>query len=324
MKLPRRQFLYLAAGCATLPAISRIARAQAYPSRPVKIIAPTGPGNAPDVIARVVSDQLSRLWGQQVVVENRPGASGAIAVRAAAAAVPDGYTLYFAISSNFVSLPILQPSLQHDVGRDFVPIGFVGEQPMVIAISPSLRVNSLSELVALSKKRQGEINCAVLQRLTLPHLAVELLRSASGADLTVVNYPATSAGLNDLLGGRVQVIIDGMAPLAGMMKAGSVTTLATMSTQRLPNFPDLPTVSETLPGVRAIGWLALMGPPGTPDMIVRNVSEKLGVALGQPDLKQRFEDLATFVRPMSPTELSDFIRGEQELWKPVLARANAK
>ena len=324
MKLPRRQFLYLAAGCATLPAISRIARAQAYPSRPVKIIAPTGPGNAPDVIARVVSDQLSRLWGQQVVVENRPGASGAIAVRAAAAAVPDGYTLYFAISSNFVSLPILQPSLQHDVGRDFVPIGFVGEQPMVIATAPSLRVNSLSELIALSKKRQGEIKCAVLQRLTIPHLAAELLRSASGADLTVVNYPATSAGLNDLLGGRVQVIIDGMAPLAGMIRAGSVTVLATMSTQRLPNFPDLPTVAETLPGVRAIGWNALMGPPGTPDMIARNVSEKLGAALGQPDLKHRFEDLATFVRPMSPTELSSFIRGEQELWKPVLARANAK
>ena len=238
--------------------------------------------------------------------------------------VPDGYTLYFAISSNFVSLPILQPDLRHDVGRDFVPIGFVGEQPMVIATAPSLRVNSLSELIALSKKRQGEINCAVLRRLTIPHLAAELLRSASGADLTVVNYPATSAGLNDLLGGRVQVIIDGMASLAGMIKAGSVTVLATMSTQRLPNFPDLPTVAETLPGVRAIGWNALMGPPGTPDMIARNVSEKLGVALGQPDLQQRFEDLATFVRPMSPTELSDFIRGEQELWKPVLARANAK
>ena len=149
MKLPRRNFLHLATGAAALPALLRVASAETYPSRPVKIIAPTAPGNAPDAIARIVSDQLSRLWGQQVVVENRPGASGAIAVRAAAAAVPDGCTLYFAISSNFVSLPILQPNLQHNVGRDFVPIGFVGEQPRVIATSPSLRVNSLSELIAL-------------------------------------------------------------------------------------------------------------------------------------------------------------------------------
>jgi tripartite-type tricarboxylate transporter receptor subunit TctC len=318
----------LAVGCLCALAIAtaalRAVHAQSYPTGPVKIIVGTGPGASPDVIARVVADHLSRHWGQQVVVLNQPGAGGALAIRAAGSAPPDGATLYLALASNFVALPEMQANLPFDVARDFVPVGYVGEHPMVIAASPSLGIGTLPELIALAKKRPGELNVAAGNRGSILHFTAEWLRSASGIDATLVHYPGAPQALTDILGGRVHAIVDAASGLAGSISGGSIKALAVASEQRLPTHPGLPTVAETLPGFMAMGWFALMAPPKTPEATARKVSDDLRAILERPELKQRFLDLGTYLRPMSPAELSGFIADQQRIWKPVIAETAAR
>jgi tripartite-type tricarboxylate transporter receptor subunit TctC len=253
-------------------------------------------------------------------VVNNPGAGGVIAMRAAGTAAPDGYTLYAAITSNFVALPEVKKNQPFDLARDFTPIGLIYEQPMMVAVSPSLNVNSLAELFALADRRRGELNLAVLSRGGLPHLTGELLRRASGADFTVVHYPGAPQALTDILAGNSHVLIDGLSALSGSVSGGSLKALAAASPRRLPDFPDLPTVAETLPGFRAIGWSALMAPPATPEPIARKVSEGLRAVLARPEVQQRLRDIGTYTHPTSPVELRRFIHEEQERWKPVIAQ----
>jgi len=305
-------------------AASPAARTQSYPPGPVKIIVGVGPGASPDVISRVVADHLGRLWGQQVVVLNQPGAGGALAIRAAGNAPPDGATLYLALASNFIALPEMQANLPFDVARDFVPIGYVGEHPMLIAASPTLGVSTLPELIALAKKRPGELNIAAGNRGSILHFTAEWLRSASGIDAALVHYPGAPQALTDILGGRVHAIVDAASGLAGSISGGSIKALAVASEQRLPTQPGLPTVAETLPGFMAMGWFALMAPPKTPDAIARKVSDDLRTVLERPEFKQRFLDLGTYQRPMSPAELAAFIADQQRIWKPVITETAAK
>jgi tripartite-type tricarboxylate transporter receptor subunit TctC len=305
-------------------AASPAAQAQTYPTGAVKIIIGVGAGASPDVIGRVVADQLSRLWGQQVIVINQPGAGGALAIRAAGNAPPDGATLYLALGSNFVALPEMQASLPFDVARDFVPIGYVGEHPMVIAVSPALGVSTLPELIALAKKRPGELNVAAGNPGSILHLTAEWLRSASGIDVTLVHYPGAPQALTDILGGRVHAIVDATSGLAGSISGGSIKALAVASERRLPTHPGLPTVAETLPGFMAMGWFALMAPPKTPEATARRISDDLRTVLERGELKQRFLDLGTYLRPMSPAELASFIADQQRIWKPVIAETAAR
>src|SRR5215467_5511705 len=292
--------------------------AEVYPDRPVKLVTQGAAGSGPDVIGRIVSDHLGRLWGQQIVIINQPGAGGSAAARMAAGAAPDGYTLYMAATSTFLVMPEIFPNLPIDLERDFVRIGLIGEQPMIFGAAPSLGVASLPELVALSKKRPGELLYAANARGTFPHLTVERLRKETGADLTFIPYPGAAAGLQDLMGGRISMIVESIGPLAGAIASGSVKVLAAASPQRLPNFPDLPTVAETVPGFAAMGWFALMAPTGTPEPIVRKVNQDLRVVLEQAELKQKFLDVGTYARPMSPVETAEFIRSEQQVWRPVV------
>lgn len=294
------------------------AAAQDYPSKPVRIIMSPPAGNGPDVVGRIVADHLSKIWGQQAVVINQPGAGGALAVRAAGTALPDGHNLYFAVSSNFIALPELQAKLPFDVARDFVPIGFVGEQPFVVGVSPRLGVDSLSDLIALSKRKPGEINLAVGGRGGLPHLTGEWLRRASGSDMTVIHYPGLPQALTDLMAGRVHVYIESLSALAGAIAGAQIKPLAVTSKQRLPNRPDLPTVAETIPEFAAMGWFALMAPPATPQTYALKVSNDLRTALARPGLLQRFLELGTYTRPMSPAELKDFIQTQKQIWRPVI------
>jgi tripartite-type tricarboxylate transporter receptor subunit TctC len=210
------------------------AKAETYPSAPVKIIMPTGAGSGPDVIGRIAADHLSRLWGHQPVIVNHPGATGGIAMRVAGNAAPDGYTLLQALGSSFFALPEVQSKFPFDLLRDFVPIGLVGEQPMVIAAASSLGVNSLPDLIALARKRPGGINIAVLSRGGLPHLTAEWLRAASKAEITSVHYPGTPQALNDVLTGRVDALVEALPALAGAISSGSLKLLALGSPQRLP------------------------------------------------------------------------------------------
>ncbi len=295
------------------------AAAQTFPSAPVKLIVTTGAGGAPDVIARIVAEGLSRRWNQQVFVANHPGAAGSIGMKVAGGSPPDGYTLLFALSSSFVALPEIAKDYPYDLVRDFVSIGYVCEQPMAVAVPTSLGINTLGELIEHVKKRPGQINVAVLSRGGIPHLTSEWIKSAAGLEWTSVNYPGTPAGLSDVMGGRVQVIMDGLPSLAGAINGGQLKLVAVGSAKRLPNRPETPTIAETLPAIpRALGWFALMAPPGTPEPVARKISEDLRAVLSEPAMKKRFEDIASYINPMSPAELKDYIRTEQSLWKPVI------
>jgi tripartite-type tricarboxylate transporter receptor subunit TctC len=307
-------FLFIAAAAFAIRSVD----ARDYPTRPVKLMTQGAAGSGPDVVARIVFDQLGRLWGQQVVVINAPGAGGSAAARQAASAPADGYTLYMPAASTFIVMSEMFPTLPFDITRDFARIGFVAEQPFVIAVSPSLGTNSLAEFIALSKRKAGEINYAANSRGTLPHLTAERFRAATGADLTFIPYPGAAAGMQDVVGGRVSMIVEGLGTLMGGIQSGTLKPLAVTSLQRLSNFPDLPTVAETIPGFIATGWFALLAPAGTPEPIVRQVSGDLRRVVEMPEVKKKLADLATFTQPMSPEETTAFVRSEQETWKPVV------
>jgi tripartite-type tricarboxylate transporter receptor subunit TctC len=215
-------------------------------------------------------------------------------------------------------MPEMFPSLKIDMLGDFTPIGFVAEQPMVIAVSPSLGVNTLSELVALSKAKPGTLNFAANARGTIPHLTAERIKSQTGADMTHIPYPGAAAGLQDLMGGRIAVIVEGLGTLLGPIQSGSLKALAISSSKRLPEFPNLPTIAETLPGFEATGWFALVAPRGTPDEIVQQSHRDLNVVLELPAVKDRLAALGTIVRPMSIADTTAYLRKEQEVWRPVV------
>jgi tripartite-type tricarboxylate transporter receptor subunit TctC len=304
--------------CTAVVGIVPTASAEVYPAQPVKIIIQAAAGNGPDVLARIVADRLTELWGQQALVVNRPGAGGIIAGQAAATAKPDGYTLYMPSSSTFVVLPVIHPKLPFNLERDFTPIGLIGQQPMVIAASPALGVSSLKDLIALAKQRPGDISYAALNRGTLPHLTSELFRRHAKIDMTYIPYPGTPQALHDIKGGRISVIFDSLPALFGGLQAGTVKALGIAAATRLPILPDVPTVAETLPGFLALSWFPLLAPKGTPDHIVQKVSSDLRLVLKHQKLRERFETFGTSVRPMSPQELSEFIRNEQQRWSPVV------
>jgi tripartite-type tricarboxylate transporter receptor subunit TctC len=290
-----------------------------YPNRAVKIILDSAAGSTPDVALRFVADRLGQSWGQQVLVVNQPGAGGSIAARAAADSAPDGYTLYQPVLSTFVALPGPAPNIPLEVPRDFAPIGFVAQNPMFVAVVPSLGVGTLPELIALAKKRPGEIPYAVTGVGRLTHLTGELLQIRAAIKLLLVPYTGGPAhALNDIMGGRVSLIIEGYSGIAGAIRAGQLRPIAVGSAQRLPDFPDLPTVAETLPGFAATGWQVLVAPVGTPEAVIRKVSEDLRQVVGEADFQKKIATLGSYARPMSPAEVTAFIAGEQRMWKPVL------
>jgi tripartite-type tricarboxylate transporter receptor subunit TctC len=302
---------------ATSVAFASPTQAQTYPSKPVKIISQSPAGNGPDVIGRIVADRLAQTWGQQVLMVNRPGAGGALAAQSAVTAERDGYTLYQGNASSMLVMPLTQ-NLSFDLGRDLAPAGLMGEEPFLIAVAPSLGVNTLPELIALAKKRPGEIMYAASGRGSMPNLVGELFRSSAGIDLTYVPYPSTAQALHDIMGGRISMVVNPLSGLSGAIEGGTLKLLATTSAQRLPNLPDLPAVAELIPGFAGSGWFTLMAPTGTPDEIVQKVSRDLRTVLSQPTVQTRFEQLGIYVRPMTPTEVTTFIHGEQAIWTRVV------
>jgi tripartite-type tricarboxylate transporter receptor subunit TctC len=319
-----RLFLALAASVLAAFANAIPAAAQSYPTAPVKLIVTTGAGASPDVIARILGDALSKRWSQQVFVTNHPGAAGAIGMKVAGTAPADGHSVLFAMSSSFVALPEVSKGFPYDLGRDFVPIGFVCEQPMAVAVPASLGVSTLAEFIAYAKQRPGQVNVAVLSRGGIPHLTSEWIKNEAKLDYSSVHYPRTPAGLADVIGGRMQAIIDGLPSLAGSIAGGQLKLIAVGSAKRLPNRPETPTIAETLPGIpRALGWFALMATPGTPEPVAKRISDDLRAVLNDPVIKQRFEDIASYTNPMTPAELQNYIRTEQALWKPVIEKIAA-
>jgi len=310
----------------TLSATS-VAYAQAgnYPDKPVTIISDAAAGASPDVAARFIAEGLGKIWGQQVVVINHPGANGSIAARSAAEAAPDGYTLLTPALSTFVALPTVAPNLPVKLPRDFLPIGFIADQPMFIAVDPSLGITTLSQLIDRAKKEPGKISIALTGIGRMTHLTGVLLQER--ADIKLLSVPYTrgpASALGDVASGRVSLIIEGYSGIIGAVNAGQVKLIAVASPERLPEFPDLPTVAETIPSFSAAGWLALVAPIGTPAPIINKVSADLSKVVSDADIKKRLAATGSYSRAMTPEEVLAFVAKQQETWLPVLQRISTQ
>jgi tripartite-type tricarboxylate transporter receptor subunit TctC len=309
----------LCCGLLALAAADAPAAAQPYPSGPVKIISDSAPGSAPDAILRIVADRLGQVWGQQIVVMNQPGAGGSVAARSAAAASPDGYTLFMAVSSAFVTMKGTAPNVPIAVPRDFAPVSLIGEQPMFITIAPQTGITTLPALIEAAKQKPGEISYAVSGRGRQSHLTGEMLQRRTGIKLLMVPYSGGPAqAMSDLMGGRVQMLIEGGTALIGAMQSGKLTALAVGSDARLTEFPDLPAAAETIPNFRSAGWLAMVAPAATPESNVRKVSVDLKAVLENPEVRGKLAAVGSYSRPMSPQDTTRFIQTEQRTWGPLL------
>jgi len=312
-------FLLLAGGEAR-------SQAEPYPSKPVRIVVDSAAGSANDATARILADKLSRIWNQQVLTLNQPGAGGSISARAASTSPPDGYTLYLPATSPFLALPGapgVAPNLPIELPRDFVSISFVLQQLLFIGASHLSGINNLSEVIALAKQRPGEVTYAATGRGRLTHLTMELLQARTGVKLQLVPYAGGPAqAMNDIMSGRVMLVLDGYAGLAGALKGDLIKGLAATSLERLPGFENLPTVAETVPGFFVGAWNVMLAPLGTPETIVRKVHDDLRIALDDPDLIAKFAANGAFVRLMTPEQVTEFVTAEQKTWRPILEQVN--
>jgi len=326
--MQRRQFWSdLLASCLLAMLGSGVAHAQdgKYPTKPVTIISDAAAGSAPDVAVRLVADGLTKLWNEQVIVLNRPGANGSIAARAASEAVADGYTLFMPSLSTFVALPTVAPNLPVKVPRDFLPIGFAADQPMFITVSPSVDAKALPQFIELAKKEPGKYSVAVSGVGRLTHLTSELLQSRAGIELVSVPYTKGMANaIADAASGRVSLIIENFSAVIGGVRGGQIKLLAVASAQRLPDFPDVPTVAETFPGFIASGWQVLLAPLGTPAPIIAKVSADLRQIVTDPEFAKKTAPLGAYPRAMTPEEAQAFVAKQQETWLPIVQKITAK
>ena len=308
---------------AWLLAVASVAEANAqtepYPNKPVQIITDSSAGSTPDVALRLVADGLTQVWKQQVLVTNHPGAGGSLAVRLAAQAAPDGYTLSQPVLSTFVSLHPAASNVPVHVPQDFVPIGFVAENPMFFAVTPSLGIASLPELIARAKAQPGGISYATTGVGRLTHLTGELLQREAGIKLLLVPYTGGPAhAVTDVATGRVGMIIEGYSGVAGAARSGSIKLIAVASAKRLAEFPDVPTVAETIPGFQATGWGILVAPVGTSESIIDKISQDLRKVSLDPELQKKLAPLGSYTNPMSPAEATGFVHKQQQTWQPIL------
>jgi tripartite-type tricarboxylate transporter receptor subunit TctC len=297
--------------CIAAPALAE------YPEKPVTIIVPVGPGAGPDVIARILADRLSQQWKQQVLIVNRPGGSGIIGAQAAIQAAPDGYTLYMPLSSAFAILPESKVKLPVDLATDFATIGLIGEQPMFFAVTPKLGAGTLPEFIALAKQKPGTILYGA-SRLSVPHMTGAYLEARAGIKLGYVPTTGAAKVVQDIMSGNLHMVVDSAPGMAGALQTGEVKALAVASDKRLEKFPDVPTVSDTLPNFQAKGWFVLVAPVKTPEAVTKKLGDDLRTALRNDDLRRRFEVVGTFPRPSTVEETTAFIKAEQAQWRPIV------
>jgi tripartite-type tricarboxylate transporter receptor subunit TctC len=304
--------------CAAALLAAGAVQAQDYPARPVQVISPAAAGNSPDVAMRLVADRLGGLWKHQLVILNRPGAGGLIAAQAAAGATPDGYMLYMTQASTYTVLPITQDKMPVDLHKSFVPIGLIATQAIGVSVNPKLGVNSLSELMELIKKTPGGLQFGASNRGGISHLTGELFARKTGLQLSFISAQGASTTISDVAAGRIPIIFEGISAIAGAAQGGLIKPLAVGSSKRLPNYPDLPTIAETVPGFETQGWLALMAPAGTPDAIVQKINADLRSVLADPAVQAKLAVLGSYAAPLTPAETAAFIKREEELWWPIV------
>ena len=323
MKLPRRRFLHLAAGAAALPALSRMARAQAYPARPVRMMVGFAPGGSSDIAARVIGQWLSERLGQTFVIENRPGAGANIAAEAVVRAAPDGYTLLLISSSDTINAT-LYPKVSFNFVRDIAPVASLTRQPQVLMANPSFPATTFNELIAYAKANPGKVNIASAGNGAISHLSGELLKMMTGVDLVHVPYRGAGPALTDLLAGHVQISFAGMAGSIEYLRTGKLRGLAVTTTTRAEALPDIPAVAEFVPGYEAISLFGIGAPKNTPAEIVDKLNREINAALADPKIAQRVADLGGSVLAGSAADFGKLIADETEKWGKVIRTANIK
>jgi tripartite-type tricarboxylate transporter receptor subunit TctC len=321
MKLPRREFLHLAAGVGALPFASRVAWADAYPSRPVQMIVGFPPGAAPDIIARLSAQWLGERLGQNFIVENRPGAGSNIGTEAVVRAQPDGYTILADVLSNVLNASLYQ-NLSFNFLRDIAPVATVANAPYVVLVTPSLAAKTVPEFIAYAKANPGKINMASGGIGTASHIFGVLFMTMAGIDL--VHVPYRTNYMPDLISGQVQVVINPMPQSMEFVKAGKVRALAVTTKEPLAALPDLPTVNQFVPGYEAVGWYGFGAPKDTPRDIVNKLNGAINAALEDSTPKARLADLGVEAMRKTPTQVGEFLAAENEKWGSVIRAAKIK
>ena len=318
MRLPRRDFLRLAAGTAALPILPRLASAQTYPSRPVRMIVGFPAGNAPDIVSRLVGQWLSDRLGQPVVIENRPGAGSNIGTEAAVRSPPDGYTVLMTVLTNVFNAT-LYTNLNFNFLSDITHVVSIANAPYVIVVPPSFPAKTVPEFVAYAKANPGKINFASGGKGASSHIFTELFKTMAGVDL--VHVPYRSNYIPDLLSGQVHVLVAPIPQALELVRNGQLRALGVTTTHRLEALPGIPTVAESVPGYEALGWYGLGAPKNTPPEIVNKLNEAMNASLADPKLKARLADIGIEPMPMKPAEFGQFIASETDKWTKVIRSA---
>jgi len=307
-----------------LATLAAHALAQEYPARPIRVIVPFSPGGAVDGPMRVIAQEMSKRMGQQVVIENKPGAGATIGTEIVAKATPDGYTLLLASQTNAISASLYK-SLSYDPIEDFAPISLIGREPGVVVVNPALPVKTFQEFVAYVKERPGQVDYASSGNGSGQHLFAALLLSQTGLKMNHVPYRGSGQATADLLGGQVPVSIPGTAGMVGHIKAGKLRPLAVTGARRSPQLPDVPTVQESgVPGYEAYVWMGLLAPKGTPQPIIDRLNREVLQALAAPDVRTYFANAGIEIVGSTPSEFGTFFRAERDLWGRVVRETGAK
>jgi tripartite-type tricarboxylate transporter receptor subunit TctC len=323
MRLPRRRFLHLALGAAALPAISGVASARAYPARPVRVIVPFAPAGDADLIARLIDQRLSERLGQQFVIENRPGAATNIGTELVLHAPADGYTLLVAAPSAAINAT-LYGKLNFNFIRDIAPVAAVIRAPFVLLTNPSVPAQTVPALIAYAKSNPGKISMASTGVGSGPHVAGELFKMMAGVDMVHVPYRGQGPALTDLLGGQVQVYFAAAPSAFEYIKTGRLRALAVTTAARAEVLPDIPSMSDFLPGYEASYWGGFCAPKGTPDEIVDKLNGEINAALADPEIERRFAGLGAAVLRGTPADFGRLISNETEKWGKVVKFADIK
>jgi len=315
-----RSWLQLAALIA-LAASAAIAPAQPYPTKPIRFLVPFGPGGVGDITARVVAQKMSASLGQQLIIDNRPGAGGIVASEIVAKAAPDGYTLLLLNNAHAVSMSLFK-SLPYDTLRDFAPISSIATFSIVLLVNADSPIKSVKELLASARASPGKLNFGTIQIGATQHLSAELFKSMAGIDVVQVPFSNTGAVLTGLRGGSVQVAFEFIAPVVGQVKAGALRALAVSTRSRFAGLPDVPTAHEAgVPGYEVMSWNGIGAPTGTPKAVINRLNQAVAGALAMPDVRQRFQELAVETRPDTPEGFRRLIASEINKWGKVIETA---
>jgi len=323
MKLPRRQFLHLAAGAAVLPMVSRIARAQAYPSRPVRILVGFDAGSAPDILARLIGQQLSDRFGQPFIIENRLGAGSNIATEAVVKAPADGYTILLVSLANAVNTTLFD-KLNYNFVRDISPVAAISRDPNVMVVNPSFPSKTAGDFIAYAKARPGQLSMASAGSGSSPHMAGELFKYMASVDMTHVPYRGSPPAITDLLSGQVHVYFAPISASLEYMKAGKLRALAVTTTSRADSLPDIPPLGDYVQGYEFSAFYGIGAPRDTSAEIVAQLNKEINAGLNDPKLKARLADLGSIAFSVSPSEFGQFISTETEKWAKVVRAAHLK